>query len=59
MKGWRTILWNVANAVVPVLEIVQSTYSIPDEFLPYWLAVYVVGNVVLRLLTDTPVGRKA
>jgi len=57
LKGWRTIIFNLANAIVVVFEVVQSQYAIPENVMPYWLAIYVVGNIVLRLMTDTKVGK--
>ena len=58
MKGYRTIIWNVANAVIPAMEIANATYSIPNEWMPYWLAVFIAGNVALRMVTTGPVGGK-
>jgi hypothetical protein len=59
MKGHRTIIWNAANAVVVAMQAADASYKIPDEWIPYWLGAYVVGNIVLRLVTTTPVGHKA
>lgn len=56
MKGYRTIVWNVANAIVPAMEIANATYQIPDEWMPLWLFAFIAGNVVLRLVTTGPVG---
>ena len=58
MKGFRTLAFNLAGAIVPVLEVTHSTYQIPDAWMPYWLAAFIAGNVVLRLVTTTPVGSK-
>lgn len=58
MKGYRTILWNVLNSIVPVMQIVDAAYSIPDEWMPYWIAIFIIGNIILRLDTNGPVGRK-
>lgn len=49
MKGWRTILFNVATAAVGFAEILPPKYA---------LYTAIGGNVVLRFLTTTPVGRK-
>jgi hypothetical protein len=58
MKGWRTIAWNAVNAVVLTLEIIPNApYQMPESWEPMWLAVYIVGNVYLRFITTTPVGR--
>lgn len=49
MKGWRTIVFNLATFAVSVAEV-----------LPPKTAMYVLfgGNLVLRFLTTTPVGNK-
>lgn len=47
MKGWRTILFNVAMVVVAIAE------TLPPKTALY---VTVVGNAVLRVITNTPVG---
>jgi len=59
MKGYKTIIWNVANAVVPAMAAADAAYLIPDEWMPYWIGVFIVGNIILRIKTTTPVGRKA
>jgi len=58
MKGYRTIAWNVANAVVLGMDAAKIGYDIPQQWLPYWLGAYVSGNIVLRLVTTGPVGKK-
>lgn len=58
IKGYRTIIWNVANAVVYAMELSNTQYGIPEGWEPVWLAVYILGNIALRLFTTTPVGRK-
>lgn len=61
MKGWRTIIWNVLNAVTLGMEHVMSIsgtgYAVPDDYMPLWVAVFATVNVLLRFKTDTPVGR--
>ena len=56
MKGYKTLIWTAANAVVPVMEAVDAAYQIPAAWVPYWIAVYMAGNVVLRAMTNTPMG---
>lgn len=58
LKGWRTILWNVANAVLLSMEVAESQYSIPDGYMEIWFAVYIAVNILLRLVTTSPVGGK-
>ena len=55
-KGWKTILWNVANSVLLAIEAANTTYGIPEGYDTVWIGVFIVGNIVLRLLTTTPVG---
>ncbi len=59
LKGWRTRIWNLANAVVPILELVRDEGVIPEEWRLYWLLLYVAGNLVLREVTTTPPGRSS
>ena len=59
MKGYRTILWNVGNAIVPAMQAASSSYKIPDEWMPYWLAAYIIGNVILRMDTTTAIGKSS
>ena len=54
MKGWRTIAFNVVSGLIALAQTATGKNVIPEEYLA--LAV-VVGNVVLRILTTTPVGQ--
>lgn len=56
MKGWKTIGWNAANAVIWAMDATKIGYEIPEAIEPYWIGAYLVGNVVLRFLTTGPVG---
>ncbi len=56
MKGYRTIIWNAANAVIPAMQAVDAAYQIPAEWMPYWIAAFIVGNVILRIKTTTALG---
>lgn len=58
MKGWRTILFNTANAVVPAMQLADAAYALPQEWMPYWIMAFILGNVILRMMTTTPVGTK-
>lgn len=58
MKGWRTVLWNLANAVVATLEAAEAQYSIPDDWRVYWIIAFITGNLILRYLTNTSIGAK-
>lgn len=58
MKGWRTVLFNLALGIPPVLELSSWRDLIPDEWWPF----YVIGaagvNLILRSITTTPIGAK-
>lgn len=63
-KGWRTlafnlvaalpILWEVVFQVIQTPEIAQI---IPPAWSPYYVLALTVGNIILRVITSTPVGR--
>lgn len=57
MKGYRTIIFNVLSAVVPILSLTEWHAIIPVEYLPYWMLFVAIGNTVLRTITTTPIGR--
>lgn len=68
LKGWRTVMFNVAAGIVaavevalpvalPVLGMPEVHGVLPDGWLPWYVLVVALGNVWLRAVTDTPVGR--
>lgn len=59
MKGYRTIIWNLANAVVLGMDAAKIGYDIPDAWEPWWVLAYVAGNIILRAVTTGPVGSRA
>ena len=59
MKGFRTIAWNVLNAVPVVMAMTESAYQVPDAWMPIWMAVFIVVNLALRTVTTTGIGRSA
>ncbi len=58
MKGYRTIIFNGLAAVLPVLELTEFKAVIPDDYLPWYMLAVALGNLYLRTITTTPVGRK-
>jgi len=58
LKGYRTIIWNAVNAMIAVMAVVETQYSIPQEWMPYWLGAFIFGNFYLRMVTTGPVGKK-
>ena len=58
MKGWRTILFNLAVAAVLVAEEAEA-FNLGDGGAELLAVLGVAGNLVLRGMTTTPVGRAA
>ncbi len=59
MKGYRTLAFNILSTVVPIVSLTEWNEAIPAEYLPYWLLFVALVNILLRMVTTTPVGRKA
>jgi hypothetical protein len=62
MKGWRTIAFNVVLIALTILVEVGAAPELHDLIGPEWtryllLAVF-VANIVLRMVTTGPVGKK-
>lgn len=58
LKGWNTILFNLAAAIFGVLEVTDFTDIIPPNYQGAVIAVIGVINMLLRARTNTPIGRK-
>lgn len=56
MKGYRTLLFSLALAIVGVLETFDWTNVMSDERAGVMLTAIGVASAVLRFLTNTPVG---
>ena len=59
MKGYRTIIFNVLSAILPVMEITEITNLITiygGSIAAGYVLFVTVGNAVLRFLTDTKIG---
>jgi hypothetical protein len=57
-KGWKTVTFNVLAAIVPILELTEMKGIVPEEYLPFYALAVAMGNVYLRSITSTPVGKK-
>lgn len=57
-KGWKTVVFNVLAAAVPILELTELKGIIPSEYLPYYVLAVALGNMYLRSITTTPIGTK-
>lgn len=58
MKGYRTLLFSLAVAVVGVLQTFDWATVIDPEYAGVAFTVVGVAGAVLRFLTDTPVGAR-
>lgn len=58
LKGYRTLIWNVANSAIYAMELANTQFGVPESWMPIWMGVYILGNLLLRLYTTTPVGRR-
>lgn len=59
MKGYRTVLFNIAAAILPVLEMSGQDLGLTGQTLAIYTLLVTGGNLVLRMFTTTPVGKKA
>jgi hypothetical protein len=57
LKGYKTILFNLMAALVPLLELTEMREVIPDNYLPIYMLAVAMGNLYLRTVTTTPVGK--
>jgi|GEM_PF-2378997 len=68
LKGYRTLIFNIAAAlpiialellpvVMPVLSLPELRTVLPEAWLPWWVLLTALGNMGLRRVTDTPIGR--
>jgi hypothetical protein len=57
-KGWKTVTFNVLAAIVPILELTEIRGVVPEQYLPFYALAVAVGNVYLRSITTTPMGKK-
>lgn len=52
MKGWKTVAFNIVTLALVSPEV---TALIPSK---YGLYIFTIGNLILRAVTNTPIGRK-
>lgn len=58
LKGYKTIIFNMLAAVVPLMELTELKAVIPDNYLPFYVLAIALGNLYLRSVTTTPVGKQ-
>ena len=54
MKGWKTIVFNVLTGILLLVDNMGEGLGISNEVIA---GIIVVGNMVLRFVTTTPVGK--
>lgn len=55
LKGWRTIIFNIATLIVMAGGYLTDTVKDPNTLI--WVIVAVnIANLILRYMTTTPVG---
>jgi hypothetical protein len=59
MKGWRTLILNLAIACFGVLEATDWTTLLGSDAAGWAVTGIAIANMVLRSLTSTKVGRPA
>ena len=58
LKGWKTVAFNVLAAIVPILELTELKGLVPADYLPFYALSVALGNVYLRSITTTAIGKK-
>lgn len=58
LKGWKTVTFNLLAAIVPILELTELRDVVPEQYLPFYALAVAMGNVYLRSITTTPMGKK-
>lgn len=65
MKGFRTLIFNTAIAVLPVLgetlaflDVFDWKTILPPEYAGWFILAIGLLNIWLRMITTTPVGEK-
>jgi hypothetical protein len=59
MKGWRTLILNLAVACFGVLEATDWTALLASDAAGWAVTAIAIANMILRSLTTTKVGRPA
>ena len=57
-KGWKTVAFNVLAATVPILELTELKGLVPADYLSFYALSVALGNVYLRSITTTAIGKK-
>lgn len=57
-KGYKTVVFNLLAAAVPLMELTELQAVIPSNYLPFYVLAVALGNLYLRAVTTTPVGKQ-
>lgn len=55
LKGYRTVIFNVALVVASLTEIIGLVDLLNPGATPYLILAIAIANIVLRVITTTPV----
>lgn len=58
LKGWRTLALSLGIAVVGVLQAADWAELVPERAIGPVMVAIAMAVAALRVLTDTPIGRK-
>lgn len=58
LKGWKTLVFNALNAAVAIAAMPEVANVLPVSVLPWMMLVAALGNMWLRKVTTTPLGKK-
>lgn len=58
MKGFKTVIFNVLAAIIPVLEVAGADLGLEGQGLAYYGLGVTIANLILRFVTTTPVFNK-
>jgi hypothetical protein len=59
MKGLRTTVLSGVTLLIAILAMPEVQGVVPDDWLPLTMAIVAVLNLMLRLDTNTSVGKKS
>ena len=57
IKGYKTVLFNVLAAIMPVLEVSGQDLGLDGNAMAVYALGVVIGNAVLRYFTTTAIGK--
>lgn len=55
LTGWKTVVFNVLAAIVPVLEVSGADLGLEGNGLAFYGLGITVANLILRFVTTTPI----